>query len=155
MGESKQDKIKAYNKYLDARIKTSSREQLLQMLIDGAIRFTEQGKTKVLENDLEGMNTFFIRAQKIMLELIMSLDKDSLPQETYTNLVGLYEFVYQRLLRANTRRDAALADEALSVLGEIRGMWNAAIEKMYKEGASRQDLIPKNRGSSQGFVVDG
>jgi flagellar protein FliS len=142
-------------RYLEAQVKTASREQLLMMLIDGAIRFTEQAKMKIDEDDLEGMNNFFIKSQKIMLELITSLDSTTVPEQVYGNLIGLYRFVYQRIMQANLKRDKALADEALSVLADIREIWTIAIKQMYKEGAKKLDLIPKTPAGSQGFQAEG
>ncbi|MEK7866031.1 MAG: flagellar protein FliS, partial [Planctomycetota bacterium] len=44
----------ASRKYLETQVRTASQEQLLLMLIDGAIRFSEQAKTKLAEKDIEG-----------------------------------------------------------------------------------------------------
>ena len=143
------------NKYLEAKIRTASREQLLIMLIDGAIRFTEQGKQKLAEQRYEEMNALFSRAQAIMLELISSLNESTMDKQVYTNIVGLYKFVYLRLVSVNTKHDPAQADEALEVLANVRDIWMTAIEKMYEEGATKIDLLPKGHESGLGFVAEG
>lgn len=145
------DKARAY---LETRIKTANREQLLIMLIDGAIRFSTQALKHMDENKLEDMNASLIRAQKIMLELIMSLDP-GVGDDVYANLVSLYRFVHGRLVNANLKREKKPIEEALEILDRVRDMWLGAIEKMYKDGTKREELIPKNDGPTQGFVVDG
>jgi flagellar protein FliS len=151
----KQKQTAQYNKYLEIQVKTASREKLLMMLIEGATRFAEQGKAQLEANKFDEMNDLFVRAQKIMLELTMSLDKNSVKPEIYNNLTGLYQFVYTRLLQANVKHDVKLADEAIAILKEIHAIWTAAIQQMYKEGMDRMRLIPKSDGASQGFVVEG
>ena len=143
------------NKYLEAKIRTASREQLLMMLIDGAIRFTEQGKQKLAESRYEEMNASFSRAQAIMLELISSLNESTMDKEVYTNIIGLYKFIYLRLVNVNTKHEVSQADEALEVLGNVREIWLTAIEKMYEDGASKMDMIPKGSESGLGFVAEG
>ena len=88
-------------KYQENHILTAPKEQLLLMLVDGAIRFTEQGKAFMLEEKFEESCKKFIRAQRIMIELITSLDESALEPDLYSNLVSLYYFVYRRLVEVN------------------------------------------------------
>ncbi|MDQ7780373.1 MAG: flagellar export chaperone FliS, partial [Planctomycetota bacterium] len=74
-------------------MRTATKEQLLLMLFDGAIRFTDQARPKMEKKDLEGTHVLLVKAQRITLELISALDK-SIGAEIYNNLTGLYTFVY-------------------------------------------------------------
>lgn len=128
----------ASRKYLETQVRTASQEQLLLMLIDGAIRFSEQAKSKLAEKDIEGAHQLLIRAQRIMVELVSSLSRQ-IGDEIYNNLVRLYNFVYFRLVRANVQHSEAPIDEALKILGILRSTWAEAIEKSKEE---RRGTLP-------------
>lgn len=120
--------------YLESRIKTATKEELLILLFDGAVRFSEQAKIKIDEKDVEGSCQLLIKAQRIMVELICSLQKEIIGEDVYANLVKLYNFVYFRLIKANITKEKALIDEALSILVHLRETWAMAVdqEKMKK-----------------------
>lgn len=128
----------ATRRYLETQVKTASQEQLLLMLIDGAIRFSEQAKARLAENDVEGAHHLLIRAQRIMVELVSSLTR-AIGDEVYNNLVRLYNFVYFRLVQANVRHEATPIDEGLRILGILRSTWAEAIEKSVSE---RRGTLP-------------
>jgi flagellar protein FliS len=116
-------------KYLEMRVNTASKEQLLLMLFDGAIRFTEQARQKLDENEIEPAHNFLLKAQRIMVELMSSLDR-GIGDDLYNNLIGLYNFVYFRLVNANLQHNTTAIDEALTILGSLRETWGSAVEKL-------------------------
>lgn len=115
--------------YLENQILTAAREQLLIMLFDGAIRFSEQAKIKIDENNTAESCKLLIKAQKIMIELISSLNKNAIEEELYNNIIRLYNFIYFRLIKANMTRDKALIDDAIAILKILRSAWAEAVEK--------------------------
>jgi flagellar protein FliS len=119
-------------KYFVNQVKTASREQLLLMLFDGAIRFSTQAKEKIESNDVEGSHNLLIRSQRIMAELMSALD-NSIGEQIYNNLISLYSFVYMRLVRANMNQDTVMIDEALKILAILRETWGDAVEKAKQE----------------------
>ncbi|MCR4315334.1 MAG: flagellar export chaperone FliS [Planctomycetes bacterium] len=119
--------------YLETQIRTASKEQLLIMLFDGAIRFCNQAKVKIEDRDIEGSYNLLIKAQNIVMELMCSLDR-SIGEDIYNNLVGLYNFIYLRLVDANIKKDNVKIDEALKILVDLRGTWSDAIDKAKSEG---------------------
>ncbi|MBI4569780.1 MAG: flagellar export chaperone FliS [Planctomycetes bacterium] len=118
--------------YLETQIKTASKEQLLLMLYDGAIRFAEQAKAKIDEKDIEGSYNLLIKSQNIVLELMCCLDK-AIGEELYSNLMRLYNFIYSRLVEANIKKQNTLVEEGLVILRQLRETWSEAIEKNRKE----------------------
>jgi len=130
-------------KYQENHILTAPKEQLLLMLVDGAIRFTEQGKAFMLEEKFEESCKKFIRAQRIMIELITSLDESALEPDLYSNLVSLYYFVYRRLVEVNMSKEEKTVDEALKILKHIQETWVMAVEKMHKEQHPEASLVEK------------
>ena len=139
------------DEYMKNKVLTAPKEELLLMLFDGAIRFSQQGRAKLEAGDLEDSRNSLIRAQRIMIELVTSLDKNTLPDEIYTNLVRLYNFVYFRLIDANLKKDVSKVDEALQILANLRGTWAEAIEldrnRKFPESTS---LDKARRARSQG-----
>lgn len=119
---------------------TAPKEQLLIMLFDGAIRFSEQAKVRIDSKEIEGSCTLLIRGQRIMLELIAALDKKIMGEELYFNLVRIYNFIYFRLINANVKKDKTLIDEALRILQVMRQTWIDAIEQDRRQKASPEAL---------------
>jgi flagellar protein FliS len=112
-------------KYLETQIRTATREQLLLLLFDGAIRFARTAKTAMAEQDHERMHEFLLRTQRIVVELMGSLDL-RVGDDIYSRLIQLYKFTYLKLVSANLQKNPAFIDEALEVaphhLGESRGL---------------------------------
>ncbi|MFQ3611820.1 MAG: flagellar export chaperone FliS, partial [Fimbriimonadales bacterium] len=64
------------NRYLETAVETASPVRLVVMLYDGAIRFLNEAKQAIQNRDFETQNLKFQRAQRILAELISSLDFD-------------------------------------------------------------------------------
>ena len=126
---------RAVRQYLENQIRTAPREQLLLLLFDGAIRFSEQARLKLDGREIEEGLRLLVRAQHIVLEVMNGLDR-GVGDELYRNLVGLYGFVYGRLVRAGTAVDPAPIDEALVILRRLRETWGDAVMHMRQEHAA-------------------
>jgi flagellar protein FliS len=119
--------------YVKNQILTSTREQLLLLLFDGAIRFAGQARARIEEKDVEGSCRLLIRAQRVVLELKTSLRRELVGDEIFAAVSGLYNFVHSRLVAANVKRDPALIDEAVRILSHLRETWALAAEKDRRE----------------------
>ncbi|MBI2901714.1 MAG: flagellar protein FliS [Planctomycetes bacterium] len=119
--------------YQESRILTAPKEDLLVMLLEGAVRFAEQGKALLVEKKFEESCRLFIRTQRILVELMSSLDEKLLGAPMHASLMSLYYFVYWRFVRASVDRSAAMADEGLKILDSLRETWTLAVEKDRKE----------------------
>jgi len=151
MDQKQQEQSK---RYLETQVKTATREQLLILLFDGALRFCSLAKDAMAQNDVEAMSNHLIRAQRIVVELMSSLDR-RVGDAVYSNLIQLYKFTYLRLVNANVERDAAAIDEATGILEHLKETWQQAIEKMLSDGKKRIDLAPHHLGESRGLDVSG
>ncbi|TET38975.1 MAG: flagellar export chaperone FliS [Planctomycetota bacterium] len=141
-------------KYLETQVRTATREQLLLMLFDGAIRFAETAKTAIAEQDYEQMHEFLLRTQRIIVELMGSLDR-RVGDEIYSRLIQLYKFTYLKLVSANLQKNPAFIDEALEVIQHLRDSWQMAVDKMIEGGQRRIELAPHHLGESRGLDVSG
>jgi flagellar protein FliS len=131
-------------KYIETQAKTATKEQLLLMLLDGAMRFTQMARESMRQKRIEDAFDYFKRAQRIVTELICSLDK-RVGEEIYMNLVNLYKFVYFRLVEASLKKDEKFADEAFAILSHLRQTWSMAIEKRQKENPNGHEAAPGAR----------
>ena len=155
-------KNKKVHEFLAQQVLTAPKEQLLLMLMDGAVRFAERARDLLPQKDYEGFGNACIRTQRIMMELICSLRKETIGEPLYNNLVGLYHFVYTRLVEANLHRDADRLDEALKILRDLREMWHEAVAKDQQERrqvagapAGAAAARPSDLGSRGGLSITG
>ena len=118
----------APQRYLETQILTASREQLLLMLYDGALRFCDQGREALQAKAFEQAHEALIRAQRIVIELWCALNPDVSP-DLGKSLGGLYSFAYLRLVHANVHHEAAAIDEAIGVLRTLREAWGEAVAR--------------------------
>jgi flagellar protein FliS len=119
----------AHNQYLKTKVMTASKEQLVLMLFDGVLRFSEEAKAAWEEKDIEGGHNAMVKAQKIVLELAYSLDKEK-GGEIAANLAGLYTYCYSRLVTASVQRSAEIVDEVQKLIEEIREGWEGAMAQV-------------------------
>ncbi len=112
--------------YLQVQVKTASPDQLLLMLLDGAVRFVEGALDRMARGDRAGKSEQLVKAQNIVLELIQSLNP-AVGEPLYGNLIGLYKFIYVRLVCGNAADDAKAIGEGLQVLRDVRETWRQAV----------------------------
>jgi len=95
------------------------------MLYDGAIRFVKLGIAGIEERDINKANSSLIRAQRIVNELMASLNT-SVP--IAATLMGIYDYINRRLIEANIKKSKAPAEEVLEYLVELREAWGRIIQ---------------------------
>jgi flagellar protein FliS len=92
------------------------------MLYDGALRFMEAGRHAMLRRDVFAQNENFTKAQRIVSELLSTLDMEQ-GGEVARNLVSLYTYVYDKLVEANLEDKPELVDECATIMSELRESW--------------------------------
>ena len=140
------------NNYLRAKVMTATPEQLQMMLYDGAVRFAEQGRAAIERRDREAAYTALGKSQKIILELQGSL-KRSVNPELCDKLIGLYNFIYLRLVDAGMRHEVGPADEALRILRYQRETWALLLDQLSKQkagAAAMKMAFPDPSGKMEG-----
>jgi flagellar secretion chaperone FliS len=122
--------------YLRTRIITATPEQLQLMLYDGAIRFGEQARTALKEKKFEVSYSMISRVQKIITELSCTL-KHNVSPELCSKLAALYNYVYRKLVEANTDHSVEAIEEALDLLRYQRETWAMLLDQLGKQKASK------------------
>ena len=121
------------NVYFENSVNTASPARLLILLCDGAIRHCRQGMEAIKQKNFEKKNYHLCKAQDIVREWIITLDKDA---EIAPSLLSLYDYFLRRLIDANVDNDASAVEEVLEFLKELKETWVQAELKMKQQGAS-------------------
>lgn len=106
---------------------SASPHQLITMLFDGAKTAINMARHHMANNEISAKGQAISKAINIVDNgLKASLDAEvggMAGAELVANLLGLYDYVSQRLLYANLRNDPALLDEADRLLDSISSAW--------------------------------
>ena len=119
-----------YNIYKQNSVNMASSQQLLLMLLDGAVKYTKIAKMAILNKDIQRAHKELVRVQDIFLELMITMDKNTKYME---DLYNLYDFIKNELAKANMKKDVKIIDEILPLIEEIRDMWYE-VDKKIKSG---------------------
>lgn len=113
-----------YQTYQQNSVTTASPQELTLMLYNGCLKFIKLGKRAMEEGKIQEKNTNLIKAQAIIQEFQITLDRDI---EISAGIDQLYEYIYRRLVEANMKNDAAILEEAEAQVKELRDTWKEAM----------------------------
>lgn len=116
----------ALNVYKNNSVNYASKEQLLLMLVDGAVKFAKIAREGLEEKNISKSHENLIKVQNIFTELMVSLDKSS--GEWAREIYKVYEFIKNRLFEINLKKDVNMMDELMPVIESIRDTWHEAYE---------------------------
>ena len=119
-----------YAAYKQNAVNTSSPGELTLMLYNGSLKFIQQARRAIESEDIEAKNEAIQKAQAIVAELMVTLDR-SVP--IAENMLVLYDFVNNRLIEANIRNDVQMLEEAATIMTEFRDTWKQVIQIQRKK----------------------
>ncbi len=105
--------------------------QLIVMLYDGSLRFLDLGIKAMKSKKYYEQNENFQKAQKIIVELISSLNEEA-GGEIASNLKNIYVFIYDSLVKSNLEDDVELALKCRKIIADLRGAWYDVEKKQKK-----------------------
>jgi flagellar protein FliS len=111
-----------YNAYRKAEVDTSDNVRIVTLLFDGAVNFIKVARDKMEKRDIAGKGIYLGKVTAIVGELSKSLNMEE-GGEISKNLRRLYDFVLDRLLKANLKNDLKSLEEAEKVLDILRSGW--------------------------------
>ncbi|MFG0292444.1 MAG: flagellar export chaperone FliS [Phycisphaerales bacterium JB050] len=120
------------NPYFRNQVLTATPEKLRLLLLDGCIRFMEDGREGLLAKDYEKMYNGFSQARDIVMELISGM-KPEVDPDLCSKLGALYTFVFKHLTEAGFEKSVAKVDECLKIMRYERDTWGLVCEKVWKE----------------------
>ena len=116
-----------YNVYKQNSVNMASSQQLLLMLLDGAVKYTKIARLAILNKDIPRAHKELVRVQDIFLELMITMDKNTKYME---DLYDVYDFIKNELAKANMKKDINIIDNTLPLIEEIRDMWHEVDKKI-------------------------
>ncbi len=118
---------KAAQAYFQTKVSTTDQGQLLLLLYDGALKFLQQAREKMLVNDYAAKGILISKVIDIINELTntLNLEKGGSLAE---NLNNLYFLCTTRLLQANLKMNVEQLDNVASILSGLRSAYAEIIE---------------------------
>ena len=118
---------RAANAYFQTKVNTTDQGQLLIMLYDGALRYLQQARDKMLANDYAGKGILISKVIDIVNELSASLNMEK-GGDLAVNLNNLYLLCTARLLQANLKMSVESLDSVVNILTGLRGAYAQIID---------------------------
>lgn len=115
--------------YARATQETASKERLMMLLFEAALKHIRRGATLLEEATVTEALVQLGKASDIVTQLALTLDAEKAPELTQT-LAELYTFVGSRLARAAAFRDAGAAREAERVFAPIVDGFQQAVASL-------------------------
>jgi flagellar secretion chaperone FliS len=141
--------MNAYSQYQQNQIISSSPEQILLMLYDGAIRFTRQAAFGLEEENYTVFHHGLKKSMAIITEFSNSLDH-AIGGEIAENLDALYSFMIRELTLANLHKNLDKLKVVENLLVDLRATWAEAIETNHREQMPLNRLVEKTAAPAVG-----
>lgn len=124
----------SYNKYKKTSVESASREKLLLMLYEGAIKFNKKAIIASEQNDIASRCENITKTYDIILELMNTLDF-KVGGEVALNLEQLYMYMTDELTRANLTGKVEHLKNVLKILETLNKGWQEAVEIIKRKEA--------------------
>ncbi|MCC6322484.1 MAG: flagellar export chaperone FliS [Phycisphaerales bacterium] len=127
--------------YLQTQVLTASPAKLRLLLLDGALRFLQQGRDGLVRKDYSASYEGFSQTRNIIVELISSMRVQEAP-ELCARVRSLYTFIFQTVVEASLEKDITKADKAIELVQFERETWVLAMEKLASDSAPAASTQP-------------
>lgn len=124
--------------YKKTSIHTASKEQILLMLYQAAIKNVKKAIEAIDEKNIPKKGEFIGKFQDIVIELNNSLDFE-IGGEVAKELSSLYDYMLYSSTQANLKIDKAPLEGCLNVLNTLYEGWTQAIKELRKEKAAKPE----------------
>ena len=115
-----------YAAYANNKITTASPAELTLMLYDGAIKFCNIAIVGIEQKDFQKAHTNIVKVERIIEEFQATLDHKYPVAKDFQNV---YEYLHERLVEANLKKDPEILNEVLEHLRGMRDTWKEAMKK--------------------------
>ncbi|MCS6837653.1 MAG: flagellar export chaperone FliS [Bdellovibrionaceae bacterium] len=137
-----------YFKYKETQVLSASREQILLLMYEAAIKFTKLAIKSAEEGKIVERCTNLGRAFDIVMELNNTLDH-SIGGEISINLERLYMFITDQYTKANLTGDPEPLRISLKILETLYDGWKQAVQQLKKDGLHTTATSNKNATEKQ------
>ncbi|GED56737.1 flagellar export chaperone FliS [Brevibacillus formosus] len=117
--------------YQSNQVTTATPADLTLMLYNGALKFIKQAKLALEDKDVTKAHEASIKVQNILYELMSTLNSDYDISKEFSRL---YEYMLQRTIEANMRKDVDILLEVEDLFIQFRDTWKEAMLLAKKQG---------------------
>lgn len=115
--------------YKKTSVETASKEQILLMLYQAAIKNCKKGIEAIEERNIPKKGEYIGKLQDIVVELSNSLDYE-VGGDVAKELASLYDYILYASTQANIKIDKAQLEGCLKVLTTLYEGWAEAIKNL-------------------------
>lgn len=123
-----------YNPYQKTAVTTASKEQILLMLYEAAIKHLNKAAECTKAGDVAGKGVAVGKAHDIVNELSNSLDM-KVGGEVAANLERLYSFVVDQIIQGNLNNEYQKFEQARKILETLYEGWKGAVAQVQAQKA--------------------
>ena len=131
-----------YRQYQKTAVTTASREKILLMLYEGAIKLTRQARHAMSEGKIADKGKYISKATAILSELMATLDF-KVGGKLAADLENLYIFMIDKLVEGNIQNDVDCLKSVEDLLGTLYVAWKDVIENPRADGVPSKKLQPE------------
>lgn len=95
------------------------------MLYNGCLKFIKAARVGMESKQIQVRHENLLKAQTIISELRITLNMDMAISH---HMMTMYDYIYTRLVEANTKNDPAILDEVEGLVVDFRDTWKQAIQ---------------------------
>ena len=117
---------RGYDAYAKNKILTASPAELTLMLYEGAIKFCNIAIAAIEEKNVETAHNNITKVENIIAEFLSTLDHKYPVAKDFENV---YNYLMERLLEANLKKDKEILEEVLTHLRTMRDTWKEVMEQ--------------------------
>lgn len=115
--------------YKKTSVETASKEQILLMLYQAAIKHCKKGIEAIENKNLAKKGEYIGKMQDIIVELSNSLDFE-VGGDVAKELASLYDYILYSSTQANIKIDKTYLEGCLKVLNTLYDGWTEAIKNL-------------------------
>ncbi len=115
--------------YKKTSVETASKEQILLMLYQAAIKNCKKGIEAIEQKNVAKKGEYIGKMQDIIVELSNSLDFE-VGGDVAKELASLYDYILYSSTQANIKLDKAQLEGCLKVLNTLYDGWTEAIKNL-------------------------
>ena len=130
-----------FKQYQKTQVTTASREKILLMLYEGAIRFTKQARIAMNEKKIADKGKYISKTTAIISELMATLDF-KVGGQLAQDLENLYIFMIDKLIEANIQNKTEPLDQVEKLLNTLYSAWKDVVENPRPDGCPSPTLQP-------------
>ncbi len=106
--------------YQNNKVNTATPAELTLMLYEGMVKFCNMAILGIEEHDMSKANINIIKVEKIITHLRATLE---FKYPVAKDFDRVYDYLYERLVTANIRKDAGILEEVLEHIRGMRDTW--------------------------------